>query len=789
MLKRIKNSVLGKLVVVLSVISLAANGMLNTNIHLRKAEANVPAITEGQATNDMVPVEDMKNVKLPKDFDKKIISKASVKDDFVENTILVAFNRANSTKNRKISPSKFEGIKVKQVKDLTYFSGDEKAKKWVAEGTNEDDFCQLVKITLDKSDKQYVLDCIKEIEKRDDVWFACPDYLIEDDYDEVTNDPYYTSSGQYGLKNAYTGGAWRYTTGSRNVRVGVLDSGVNSGHEDLAANMASGWNFADNNSDTSDISGHGTHVAGIIGAVGNNAKGIAGVNWNVSIVPLKRDASFRNPISSTVDAVNYATNNNIPIINMSFGTPTYSRYVPLLPALIAYPGLAVCSAGNESVDNDTLPSYPSSFGLANMISVASTDANDNMSSFSNYGLYSVDIAAPGNEIYSTLTPNANSYGMMSGTSMAAPQVSGVAALIKAEYPNLTTAQIKEAILNSVDKLPSLSGKVKSNGRLNASKAMVYCQKFSTSSPVEGVYRIRNVKSGLYLEATGGGVYGNDAEQRAPNGGTSQLWQITRTTSGSYAILSISNPDNGLNIHSGVSAPRGGRVIMWPFSQSVLDPASRFRISYAGKTTVNGQSENKYALLSECTSFQWSVGVQNGLTTPAAKCITDVYNANSDSEHWVFERYLDCVEEGAYFVKNMNSHYYLDMPNGVTTNGTQIVQYGFHGGTNQQFQIKHLGNWIYSIRSISSPTRSAVEVRNGSTAENERVQLYDIPNDFHSTVQWKIMPIGNGAYRVYSYCTNFQKLMAIQNASTSMSGVTIQKTPSSSKAENWAFEIR
>ena len=258
--------------------------------------------------------------------------------------------------------------------------------------------------------------------------------------------------------------AWNITTGSRNVVVAVIDSGVDYTDPDLAANIWTnpnagqdgfsgdlhGYNFVDNNGDPMDDNGHGTFVAGEIGAVGNNGVGVTGVNWNVTIMPLKfLDANGDGYTSDAIRAINYAMMErteygvNVRVINASWSS---SQSDPGLNAAIQAAGnagiLFVAAAGNSASNNDVTPQYPANSGLANVVSVAASDSNDQLAAFSNYGANTVNLAAPGVDIYGTLP--GGKYGYLSGTSMAAPEVAGVAALAWAADPNATVAQVRNA---------------------------------------------------------------------------------------------------------------------------------------------------------------------------------------------------------------------------------------------------------------------------------------------------------------------------------------------------------
>jgi subtilisin family serine protease len=301
----------------------------------------------------------------------------------------------------------------------------------------------------------------------------------------VPNDTKY--SQQWAPADINLPAAWNISTGSRNVVVAVIDSGVDYTDPDLAANIwtnpnasrdgfsgdVHGYNFVSNNGKPMDDNGHGTHVAGIIGAVGNNGQGVAGVNWNVTIMPLKfLDSTGSGYTSDAIRAINYATMErtqygvNVRVINASWSS---SIADPGLSAAIQAAGNAgimfVAAAGNSAANNDLSPQYPASFGLPNEVSVAASDSNNNLGVFSDYGANSVNLAAPGVSIYSTLP--GGKYGFLSGTSMATPEVAGVAALAWAADPNATVAQVRNALLQGVDKIPALAGKVSSGGRLDA----------------------------------------------------------------------------------------------------------------------------------------------------------------------------------------------------------------------------------------------------------------------------------------------------------------------------------
>ena len=240
-------------------------------------------------------------------------------------------------------------------------------------------------------------------------------------------------------------------------------------------NDLNGFNGTDKLADPMDDNGHGTHCAGIIGAKGDNDIGISGINQTVKIMPLK--FLGRGGFGSTddaIEAINYAIDRkrkgvNIRIISASWGSTSRSKALEDTIRAANDAGiLFVAAAGNDGSNNDNRPHFPSNYDLPNVISVAALDRNDKLASFSNYGTKTVHIAAPGKDILSTWLNN--SYREASGTSMATPYVSGVAALIIASEPDISLKDLRARLLSSVDKLNVLDGKVESAGRVCAANS-------------------------------------------------------------------------------------------------------------------------------------------------------------------------------------------------------------------------------------------------------------------------------------------------------------------------------
>jgi len=376
-----------------------------------------------------------------------------------------------------------------------------------------------------------VEEAVAHLRAQDQVELAEPNYRIK--ALATPNDP---SFGKlWGLSNTgQTGGladadidapeAWSTTTGSAAVLVAIMDTGIDYRHVDLKANDYTnpgedpwsdpndpatgnkldddgngliddwkGYDFHAKDNDPYDENGHGTHVAGIAGAVGNNSLGVTGVCWQVRLVGIRvLDSSGDGNVGVAIDGIEYAVGLGARILNLSWGGPDKSIF---LEQAIDYAHnhniLVVAAAGNDGVNADVSPQYPACLALENIVSVAATDHGDQRALWgesddntddcgfscsnalaavpgSNWGATTVDLAAPGKEIYSTVP---GGYAVFSGTSMAAPHVSGAAALLLARDPGLTDLQLKQRLLSSVDPLLSFNGLSVTGGRLNLQKAL------------------------------------------------------------------------------------------------------------------------------------------------------------------------------------------------------------------------------------------------------------------------------------------------------------------------------
>jgi subtilisin family serine protease len=353
---------------------------------------------------------------------------------------------------------------------------------------------------LDLGEGGGVRDAVVALGNRSGVAYAQPNFIRR--AQAIPNDPWFsrlwglrntgqTVSGVSGEPDADIDApeAWDFETGSFSTAVAVVDTGVDYDHADLEDNIWSnpeetpdgtdddgngkiddllGWDFVDSDNSPLDENGHGTHVAGTIGAQGNNGMGTTGVVWDTSLMSLRvLDAGGHGTDFDVAAGFVYAAEEGADVVNASLGGPDPG---PLMSdAVTSNPGtLYVVAAGNDRQDNDSSPEFPCDISAANLICVAASNQNDKLASFSNYGVSSVDLAAPGTNIYSTYP---GTYEFLSGTSMATPHVTGAAALLFSATPTATVANVRSALLGSVDKKDSLTGKLASGGRLNVDAAL------------------------------------------------------------------------------------------------------------------------------------------------------------------------------------------------------------------------------------------------------------------------------------------------------------------------------
>ncbi|MDC0705760.1 MULTISPECIES: S8 family peptidase [Priestia] len=360
--------------------------------------------------------------------------------------ILLQLNSSEFTKNTQII------VKFKEdVCEETQLKIHHKHKCTILDHNKELDFQVL-------HSKRDINTLIKIYNKLEEVEYAEPNHMLKAFY--TPNDPFFAY--QYGPQKVQAPDAWDVTTSNGNIKIAIIDTGVQLNHPELAIKLWPGYNFVEGNLNPNDGNGHGTHVAGIAGALTENSLGIAGIAPSASIIPVRAlDNSGNGTLSNIANAITYSTNAGAKVINLSLGSSQGSITLENAINHAWNQGVViVAAAGNEASNTLT---YPAAY--QNVIAVASTDINDQKSDFSNYGTW-VEVSAPGSTILSTYT--GSYYAYLSGTSMACPHVAGLAALLAAQGKN--NVQIKNTILSTCDPVPG-TGLYWTYGRINANRAV------------------------------------------------------------------------------------------------------------------------------------------------------------------------------------------------------------------------------------------------------------------------------------------------------------------------------
>jgi subtilisin family serine protease len=446
----------------------------------------------------------------------------------------------------------------------------------------------------------------------------------------VPNDPKYLDGTLWGLNQTSDADidapeGWNVRSSAGDVIVAVIDTGIKTTHQDLAANMwrnsaeiagnkidddANGFvddifgcDAYNNDGDPTDDQGHGSHCAGTIGGTGNNGIGVTGVAWGVKLMGCKfLSATGSGTDSDAVRCIDYARSKGAKVLSNSWGGGGAGVSLQAAIERSRAAGLIfVAAAGNDGINTDRSPSYPASLATDNIVSVAATTRTDTLAYFSNYGSVTVDLGAPGEGIYSTVSTSDTTYATYSGTSMATPHVAGVLALLVAQFPAESYSAIITRLLNGTDKISALAGKTKSGGRLNLANALLVTTPPTPVRPANDAFASSVAISTANWTLTGNNTDGTSETGEPAHAGNapakSVWWAFTAPSSGTYTIRTLGSTfDTILAVYKGTSLGALEAVASNDdSSSSVIDSTVSFsavkgtiyRIAVDGKSGTSG----------------------------------------------------------------------------------------------------------------------------------------------------------------------------------------------------------
>ena len=455
----------------------------------------------------------------------------------------------------------------------------------------------------------------------------------------VPNDPKYLDGTLWGLNQTSDADidapeGWNVRSSAGAVIVAVIDTGIKTTHQDLAANMwrnsaeiagnkidddANGFvddifgcDAYNNDGDPTDDQGHGSHCAGTIGGTGNNGIGVTGVAWGVKLMGCKfLSATGSGADSDAVRCIDYARSKGAKVLSNSWGGGGAGVSLQAAIERTRTAGLIfVAAAGNDGINTDISPSYPASLATDNIVSVAATTRTDTLASFSNYGSVTTDLGAPGDGIYSTVSTSDTAYATYSGTSMATPHVAGVLALLMAQFPTESYSSIITRLMNGTDKIPALAGKTKSGGRLNLANALLGTTPPTPVRPANDAFASAVATSTATWTLTGNNTDGTSETGEPAHAGSaaakSVWWTFTAPISGTCTVRTLGSTfDTVLAVYTGTSVGALRAVVSNDNSSStVLDSTVSFaavggtiyQIAVDGKSGTSGAIQLSASLL-------------------------------------------------------------------------------------------------------------------------------------------------------------------------------------------------
>ena len=453
-----------------------------------------------------------------------------------EDSIIVTLDSTETKKLKEYSKKDFPSLEIEKVENLTAetgkkYSNFEKNGFYGDEKINYKNYKTILKLTLKNKTKESVETSIKKAKKEKGVHSANPNYYFtlssNSQYDvSEFNEAAYSDNISWALERIEAPRAWEITTGSSSIRVGVVSSGIDATHEDISQNIVSGNIHRDFYGNTPTVLNtptdplfRGTHIAGIIGAVGNNNIGTSGVCWNVGLVSLKVTQAHSDMVGldSLVNAIDYSASIGLPIIDTSiYGFSSDEEIEALTAAYNNYSGLAICTAGNDCIGNnlDEYPTYPACCNCDNIITATASTPNEKRDAGRNFGRQSVDLYSPGKDIYSCYP--GNSYISLSDTLTASAFVTGTAALALSINPSLSTTTLKNLILDNVD---VIDGNVycATGGRLNTYKTVLAAKNLLHAHNFSYSYEAINDKTHYSYCSCGSSIIGKHTFELLSNG--------------------------------------------------------------------------------------------------------------------------------------------------------------------------------------------------------------------------------------------------------------------------------
>lgn len=639
----------------------------------------------------------------------------TIEDSFVDDELMLALNNEESILMKNYTYSDFSNVGCIEVEDLTSGYNDQ-IINIMKTGVNNDinfkieQFNRILKLKLDKHDKQNVLDKMIELSSKNEIEYISPNIIATIKADNVSNVDedynYNWAIEKIGIDELTN------ITGNSNVKIGIIDSGIDANHPELIDQIDPilSKSFTSNESNALvDSFGHGTAVAGVMASLGLSSDIASGICKDCTFVSLKvyeTISSYKDiDISNLIEAINYAKLHTIDILNISFQVDEASNQLQLLKyAINNYSGLIICSAGNEYYDIDDISHYPGSFNCDNIIVVGASGTLDNLWNSSpgeqynyqsNYGKNNVDLFAPGEKIL-VLDSQNNGYYENGGTSFAAPYVAGTVALMKSVYPYLSNSKIKEIILESVDYCANFNNMCVSNGRLNAYNA-IENYKLLVENQITNIYDNINLNKGNfgYYNTTPGFVRivlnANDSDQFLLDEGNiivkdsnnNLLDIVINSFDDNYILVHL--PAEGyyyidLNIDMSSITDLNIKISRYEMCDTIdffedgIFNTSNYTIFqnngvYADIKKINIKQASKYTVYSEFeenTSDSVQVFIYKIIVEDDYEILETVYNSNFDqSTNFTFN-----FEDGLYYIGFsgiVGGHISIDMTRQVNTN--------------------------------------------------------------------------------------------------------------------------